>query len=405
MKGYFNPGIAYILVWCLYSLQGAFYTSGGIISQTLIALLLIWSIYYFLIINFNSDEALPAFIKAVNVFLIMATIYGVILIASGQELTITEGEYRRVPNFHYLKEILTSLLPLYPIYYYVKKSYITERHLVFLLLIFIGVTWSQYFRFQSEAIENALTYGYTREEFTNNTGYTFLAILPLLLLWNKKPILQYILFLVCIAGIILCMKRGAIIIGAICAIYFIYQTFKMTRGPKKITIILLSILAIWYTVWFVRDMLVTSEYFGQRLEATLEGDSSNRDIIFNNLWNVFISETNPLIILFGRGANATLSVGMNLAHNDWLELAINQGLLGVVIYIIYFTSLLSDANRVRKTNSLNASVLYMAFVILFIRSFFSMSYGDINIILMLAIGLALGTNNNHSTNSTLAPNY
>lgn len=410
MRNFYNKGIIYLFIWCLYNLQGLLFASGGIISQFLILIILVWSVYCCYLVNFKKRQPLPNFIKAVNVFLIMAIVYGVLLILSGQELYITESDFKRVPNFYYIKEILVSLLPIYPIYYYVRKGYINERHFGFLLILFICVTWGKYFRFQEEYHKWAMENRATRDEFTNNTGYSFLAILPLLLLWNKRPILQYGCFLICIAGIILCMKRGAIIIGVVCFLYFIYSKFKTTRGTTRIAIFLLSILAITGTVWIVQEMLLTSEYFVQRLTQTMEGDTSNRDIIYANLWNVFINESNPLKLLFGRGANATLSVGMNLAHNDWLELAINQGILGLVIYIYYFISLFKDASRVRKINKTYSNILLMSILILFSRSLFSMSYADVDVVLMLSIGIVLGScsvnerNYGHHEDVLLLPN-
>lgn len=399
MKNNFNPGITYILLWCLYSLQGTLYATGGIISRSLLLILLVWSIYSCFLVNFNNSKSLPSFIKAVNIFLIMTTLYGGILMISGQELYITEEDLTKVSNFQYLKDIYISLLPLYTFYHYVKEGYINRKHIGMLLLLFIGITWAQYFETQSNSIANALALESTREEFTNNTGYSFLALLPLLSIWNKKPLLQYVLFLICIGGIILCMKRGAIIIGAVCAIYFIYSSLKTAKGSAKFAIVILSALAIIATISIVRDLLVTSDYFAYRIERTLEGDSSNRDIIYSHLWDTYINETNPLVLLLGRGANATLKVGPNYAHNDWLELITNQGLLGVVVYIYYFVALLKDIRRVKRINRTYSNVLSMVLLILFSRTLFSMSYNSISIALVLAIGLTLANSNaikNHS---------
>ena len=114
MRQYLNKCNLYILLWVLYSLQGTLYASGSIISQGILAILLLWSIYYCFVVNtkYYSRE-LPSFIKAVNIFLIMATIYGVVLILSGKVLYITEGDIIKTSNFDYLKTIYISLLPIY----------------------------------------------------------------------------------------------------------------------------------------------------------------------------------------------------------------------------------------------------------------------------------------------------
>lgn len=400
MKNHFNPGIIYILLWCLYNLQGILYATGGIISRSLLLLLLVWSLYSCLIVNFKISKPLPSFIKALNVFLIMTTLYGGILILGGQELYITEDEITKVPNFQYLKDIYMSILPIYTIYHYVLREDINRQHIGVLLLLFISITWIEYFQTQANNLAAAMAIGSTQEEFTNNQGYAFLAILPLLLLWNKRPLLQYVLFLICISAIILCMKRGAIIIGAICAIYFIYSSLKTAKGSTKFAIVILSILAITTMTFIVREMLTTSDYFMYRIEQTLEGNSSNRDIIYSHLWDSFINEPNPLILLFGRGANATLTLAPNFAHNDWLELITNQGLLGIGVYILYFVALYKDIKRIRRINKTYSMALTMVLLILFFRALFSMSYNTVSIALALAIGLVLA--NSYTVNNNAA---
>ena len=386
-----NACLIYTLLWCLYSLQGTLYNSGGIVSKLLLLILLLWSLYSCYLVNTqNRKQSLPYFIKAVNVFLIMATVYGGILMISGQTLYITEGEYKAVAKFQYLKDIYMSLLPLYAFYYYAQRGKLNINQIFFLLLLFIGIAWSRYFRSNADNLAMAMAMGSTREEFTSNAGYSFLAIMPLLLFWDRKPLLQYLLLLVCIGGIILCMKRGAILIGAVCFVYFMYSTIKSTKGATRFVVVLLSILAIIGTFWIIQEMLSTSDYFVSRIEKTVKGDSSNRDILYANLWEVFINEPNPLKIIFGRGANATLTVGMNYAHNDWLELAINQGFLGIGIYIYYFIALFRDARRVRKINKVCSNVLLISWFILFSKTLFSMSYASVGIVQMLAIGLVLG---------------
>lgn len=397
MKNFFNPCITYILLWCLYSLQGVLYESGTIISQSLLLILLVWSARSCYLVNFKKKQPLPAFIKAVNVFLIMATIYGSLLMLSGQEFYITEGDIKKVTNFYYLKDIYISMLPLYTFYYYSQKRYIKKEHLFYLLLLFVLITWALFFQNYANMLATAIAKGSTREEFTNNIGYSFVALFPLLLLCNKKPLLQYILAFICICGIIMSMKRGAMAVGTCCFIYFIYTALKSTKGYAKALIVLISIVAIIATYYYVVNMLETSDYFVRRINDTLEGNASARNIIYARLWNTFINEPNLLKVLFGRGANATLTVGINYAHNDWLELLTNQGILGVIVYINYFVAILKDARRLRGINTLYSHVLYISFFILFLKTIFSMSYASIEYEQMLAIGLALGATKQNCT--------
>ena len=78
-------------------------------------------------------------------------------------------------------------------------------------------------------------------------------------------------------------------------------------------------------------MMSNSEYFVSRYEQTLEGNTSGRNDIYENLWNTLLLEPNPLYFYLGRGANSTLNIVGNGAHQDWLETFCNNGLLGVII--------------------------------------------------------------------------
>lgn len=387
----FNISILYITLWVLYSLQGTLYASGSIISQGILMILLLWSMYYCFVVNtkYTSNE-LPKFFKAVNAFLIMATIYGVVLILSGKELYITEVEIIRTSNLDYLKTIYISLLPLYSFYEFSKRELLTETHIRILTFVLLGLALANYIKDQQNQMMAALEIGSDREEFTLNTGYKFLRLIPLCLFWYRKPIVQVALLLTCAIFLVICMKRGAIMIGAICIIYFIFVALRHMKGKQKFAIMILIIVATFVVIGLIRNMLETNDYFSYRIEQTLEGDSSNRDVIYSKYWNHIKNEQSPLRFLFGNGANATLTIGPNYAHNDWLEIAINNGLLGIIIYMWYFIALLRDyIQSKRRLKYYYSNALLMCFIILFSSSFFSMSYNSIGISQAIAIGFIL----------------
>lgn len=392
----FMPHSVYIVLWCLYSLQGVLYPVGGIISRSLLLILLAWSLYSCYVVNTKCTYSkLPAFIKVVNVFLLMATAYGIVLILSGSELYVTEGDYIKTSNFDYLKSIYISLLPLYVFYDYSKRNLLTEKSVRIFAIILFCLAIVHYFNDQQTNLIAALEIRSAREEFTLNVGYTFLHLMPLLMFWYRKPIFQFVLLLLCTIFIVLCMKRGAILIGAFCVIYFVYTMLRKTRGTQRFVIAFLTVVAVVVMVYVVQDILETSEYFVQRIEQTLEGDSSNRDMIYSSYLEHFMNEQNPLRILFGNGANATLVVGSNYAHNDWLEIAINNGLLGLIIYILYFVALFRDwLQRRKRMSSYYSAALFMSFIILFSTTLFSMSYSSIDISQTLAMGFILALYSN-----------
>lgn len=372
----FNQCNIYISLWCIYYLQGALYPIGSIISQGSLAILLIVSIYNACYLNIHYK--LPDYFKGLNLLLIILTLYGTISILNNEVIKL---HYERVPNFYYLKIIYISLLPTYSAFLYTIKGQLTKKSLsIWILFWFIVAT----LQFNHEEHTRLLKY-FRREEVTNNMGYVFLSLMPALILFNKKPLIQFSLLLYCISFIFMGMKRGAIIISILIFIYYINRLYK--TSPKKLKIyILLSILFLIGTVFYIiTDIISSSDYFNHRLEQTIDGDSSGRDIIFGKLWNHFVNETNILKILFGNGNYSTISIAGNYAHNDWLEILLNNGLVGIFIYIIYWYLFVKTWFKSKRFPDIYTA-LGMILISSFILTLFSMSYTGLKIYTTITLG-------------------
>jgi hypothetical protein len=114
--------------------------------------------------------------------------------------------------------------------------------------------------------------------------------------------------------------------------------------------------------------------FNSRITDTKEGNSSNRDLLYSQFWNIIKNETNPFIMIFGRGANATVRILGSYAHQDWLETLINNGIIGAIILIYFYLSIFKTAIKSFNRFSLpmSYSFLTLAFII-FCKTLFSMS--------------------------------
>ena len=125
-------------------------------------------------------------------------------------------------------------------------------------------------------------------------------------------------------------------------------------------------------------MMESSDYFMSRIEQTKEGNSSGRNALYERYWNHFKNETDIFKYLLGNGANATLGIGVNYAHNDWLEIAIDEGVLGLVIYCIYWFCFWRTIASI-KYNITAKLVLSLTFISFLIMTVFSMSYTEYSI--------------------------
>lgn len=382
----------YIGLWIIYNLQGILYPSGSLVSQSILALLLAISAYFVIYVNFK--YRVPSFLKVLNVFLLILTLYGGYYWASGEKIFITEsGDWNLISNFIYLKAIYISLFPVYAIYYFVRKKQLSERGIRIIAILLIVVATANYWQSEQSALARALELGYNSEEFTSNTGYLFLFLYPFLVFWRKNLFVFYSLLIYISYYLLIGMKRGAIFIAFFCVIYIMYKAISSsTRKQKRIVLFLCSVMLV-VGIYFIKDMYDSSTYFQRRVEQTLEGNASNRENFYPKLIDYFVNQTSVSQFFFGSGANATVKVVGNYAHNDWLEIAVNQGLVGIFLYLAYFIALFKE---VRYSRRFLSEPIYEAFLLLFfimlMKSLFSMSYASIPIGASICLGYCLGLN-------------
>lgn len=361
------------------------YERGGLLAHTLLIVLLSVSLVCFIEVQFR--YRLPWVLQTLSVLFLIWTVYGIVIIMTGNGVNWISDDF-------YLRNITCSLLPIFPFYMFSKKGCLTENGLRKWFFIFVAVSIVQFKAVNEEVLTELHGKGIMMDEMTNNIGYMLLSLFPLLPLWNKKPLIQYLLWGICMLYILFSIKRGAILIGGICSVWFFINTFKEKNSTgKQLWRLLLTIVIVVLSINFIYEFFQASQYFASRLEGTLEGDSSGRDEIYENYFAYFMQQTNMLRFLFGNGADATLRLFGQYAHNDWLEIGINNGVAVLLLYFIYWIQLFS---KIRKSKSDNIChmMLVLFFLIYFIKSFFSMSYNDISLYSSCAFGFALAKMDN-----------
>ena len=377
----------FIIVWVLYYLQGVLYSSGGAISTGLLGINLLVSINCAIKIWKMPNN--PPYIKGLNLLVLMFSIYGFALIMMSPSTIYYRMSGKSMASYNYIKAIYLSILPIYAFYYFSLKGYLTAERLRWWAVVFCISSVVSYFIYMQQAMEMLLESGSSAEETTNNAGYLFLSLIPIWVVYRKKPLLQYAGLAFCMAFLLMGMKRGAIAIGGVVFIYLIWQIIRNARGKQRVIVILLTATLAIVGVYFVIDMMTSSDYFMQRLEDTKEGNSSGRDSLYSFFWTYFTEKADAIQYLFGRGANGTLEIYYNYAHNDWLEIAVNQGLLGIAVYAVYWKKFYSTWRQ--STNTEAKTILALVGIIYFAQTLFSMSYGCMTYVSTSVLGYALAT--------------
>ncbi len=278
------------------------------------------------------------------------------------------------------------MLPIYAFYYYAKIGVITESWIRKCSLVLFVMVVALFYRNQAAALQNSWS-----DEVTNNMGYEFLALIPVLIFWRNKLWVQYLLLFVCTLFIVMAMKRGAIIICAGLLIYFLYRNYRNAKSTnERFTIFAITLGSIGLGYYYISKFIASSAYFQARVDQTLEGDASNRDVMYPAMLRYFLEEANTLNFLFGGGADYTFTVIGDYAHNDWFELAINNGLLGIILYMSFFFASRFDIKLLfMQKQKIAATTIAMSTIILFARSLFSMSYWNIPVVATLILGYCL----------------
>lgn len=373
MFKYINQCDVYVGLWCIYMLQEVLY-SPGIINQLIQLVMLLWAMIALFKHLFQSTES-SSILNATLLLIAMYVIYGVIHIMFGSP---TKGQY----TYYYLQSALNSLAPIYLFYSFARDGKLTSDRIRIYLPILVFVCILLYYKTESQMLLLKDT-----EEITNNGGYFFLPLIPFLFFYSKKPILQYVFWGIILLYLFMGMKRGAILIGVVVSMVFLYANLKNSSRVTRFILVALTIILVSTIFKYIEFMMHNSDYFLNRVEETIEGKTSGRDVIYGTLWRTTVVESSPFNFYFGRGADSTIKLIGTVAHQDWLETFCNNGLLGVFILSLFFYVF---AKNVWISKLCFPSMMFYSFaslfIIIFCKTLFSMSIQDLDLSQTMLLG-------------------
>lgn len=372
----FNICNVYTLLWIIFNLKLLVYTS-DVLAVIVYILIVAISVVYAAQCYMAKDN--PPFVKIYNVLFAVLCVYGALSILMGEVFST----YKHIRVDAYLENVVKSMIPFYAFYAFAKKGYINRNWLCVFSIIFLIITIGTYYYKETILLFEAKI---GEEGVTNNTGYVFVSFIPFIVFFYRKKIIQYIFLAICAYFIVMSMKRGAVLIFAILVFYFFLSNITVANKRKWLSIFLTAALCI-VGYYFVMELLNSNAYFMHRVDDTMSGYSSQRDVLYSFYWNLYWHESSFIEFVLGRGADGTIHTGMNYAHNDWLEILIDQGIFGVILFLIFWIRLLLVWIKCPK-NIIKISV-GMCFIVLFARTFFSMSINDMTIYSTCILGVTV----------------
>lgn len=359
-KFFFNT---LLIIVPLYFLQGWLFDHGSLISQGIAAIWLLIDLVY--LYKYNNSKIWEPIGRSFALFWLLNTITWLLAPFFASYSNHTVGW---IGTYSVYKNISLVFLTYFPFYYFSYKKSIGEKQLKKLVLLSLICLVAAFF---ISARESAYNLG--RDEVTNNGSYYLVVIIPLIGLFFDKFI-EYIFIGGILVLVLIGAKRGALLCAAVEFFLFLYFYSKSTRISRSPIRYVWLVIAVSIIVYIGKDIFQGTDYLQQRYDQTISGDSSLRDEIYSMAFYKFLNQ-NLFQQLFGNGMSSTLSILGGYAHQDWLELLINNGLLGVILYLFIFINLLSYYRKVHKgLTPMECFILLSATLGWILRSLYSMGY-------------------------------
>lgn len=362
----------YMLLWVLYSFHWYEVTSSPILdalSNVFLGVNLTLSLYY--CVYCFAHYKLPRVYYVIIVLLLLFVVYGTVSVLIGEDIYIkATGE--RIRNGSFMIGPMRSFLPFFAFYVFCSRGLLTRNTLLFWgfisLIQFI-------FIFVNSDLQ------YKVGEFVNNNAYHFTVLLPMLFFIRRTKIMQVVLLLFLLVMVFLGMKRGAMLVAVFFVMYYLYINLENAAIGRKSLILIVAAIVMGFGFNYISEFYETSTILQRRLEMTLEGNSSSRNELYRQAWNIW-SQADFLNLIFGFGASASLKMLNNYVHNDWLEILIDMGLMGAFVYLAFWLRLISTWFNSRK-DTLIYAVLGGCIVVLLPRSIFGMMYSNLQTIAVM----------------------
>lgn len=379
----------YFFSWIVLAIFSYVYDSNFIYEPLLLYLTSV-SIYY----TFEAFRKykLPVYFKTLVVFVGVLCIYGLFLVLVGDSV-YWRSAGRPVRKYLYILWLASSLLSVFPVYVFTCRGWLNERKMkILFFVLFVCCVYAFYGGLEQQKAYAALMHT-GQEEFTITSVYAFLSILPLVVMFKDKPIVEFFLMIIMFVYFVLGSKRGVVILGGgVVVLIIISMIVQQGSLGKKclITIITAVFFIVGYT--FLQHQMENSLYFSSRVEQTFEGYTSNRDVLAKNAIDFFENKTSLSQFFFGLGAQGSLIVNENFTHNDWLSILLEQGLWGILLYVFYWVGF--AFTWIKSRHNYEAFIaIGLLMLIGFGKTLFSMYYLPVSVEMMRSSGfftIALG---------------
>lgn len=206
------------------------------------------------------------------------------------------------------------------------------------------------------------------------TSYILLYPLPLALCLKNK-FWKWLCVIIGAIVVMSSMKRGGVLGFAIAMlIYYFVQNLYRHRSKHFVQIIIATIFSVGLLVsaFITYDNVMNNGHIQKRLNNISRDEGSGRgeviEYMFNNIPNI---PTDKLIFGYGYLGSVKFSPLHLSAHNDFLEVLYDYGLIGLAVYIWFYILIFKKIKLLIKQKSEYAPPLAAGFAMLCVLSMIS----------------------------------
>lgn len=307
----------------------------------------------FMIFNYQLLSRLPSLVSLVFIWLLWMVTTCLLLFSYGTQDVVSA-----------LLEV--SYCPLLFLLFFVSIRQKPERFhktniIFFLLLAFTVPLFILVLNFQNRLSVSTFS--------LLNDVYFLLLLLPWVLLYPKIQ-WKSIGILVIIIAVLLSMKRTALLSLVVAlVIYFLLERIRVRRLiDGRFLFGVFAFAAIMLPLYSYIDTQ-TDSYLLSRISSSSDDKGSGRVDIYNEVIKLQ-NESNISSWVIGHGHNRVVKSTSEFvsAHNDWLEVLFDYGLVGLVLYSCFHLLLLRKILRLLKLRSYYGPPMAASYALFFLIS-------------------------------------